>query len=92
MWKKIESFDDLKNLKKGHRLLKFTGTGSPKDEAKFYNTDENYFCYSIDKVVWETDDIDLAITSEIIKNQKATQFGNLYKKLDDIINEGIWWY
>ena len=87
MWKKIESVEDFKSMKKGTLLLKYLGNGIPKDIAPPTCT--------IDSTIADEVSLSCALTTEetFIDQLNAILIQSpLHRDLQKMINEKIWWY
>ena len=89
MWTKIVSAADVKKMKMNSRLLKFTGTGIPKDPPI---NDPAYTAYVLEKNIGDGLNLKSLGHNPLFSSFSAAGNDLLNKPASEFITEGIWWY
>ncbi len=89
MWTKIVSEADVKKMKMNSRLLRFTGTGIPKDPPL---VDPTYTAYVLEKNMGDGLNLKSVGHNPFFNSFSAAGTDVLHKPASELIKEGIWWY
>jgi hypothetical protein len=90
-WKKIDDVEDLMKMKPPCSLIRYSGQGVPRDS--FLSTDEEYKAYLIEAIIGEEISFqESGSPTSMPSSIGLVRYGSLHKTIDDLIQEGQWYY